>query len=1225
MGVIVVSPSRDIVTPEGDPDMPATIPLMAGDLQRWLSDIGLGSHAERFAADGIDWDVLPDLTETDLKELGLPLGDRKRLLKAVAAMNAPEAALAAPDHHDPPGQRTLTTEGDAARRQITVMFVDLVDSTPLSEQLDPEDLREVLRSFHTVCAGAIEVEDGYIARYMGDGILVYFGYPQAHEDDAARAVRAGLRIIDGLQAANGRLEQEHGVRLRSRIGIHTGLVVVGEVGAGSARDRDAIVGETPNIAARLQAEARPDTLVLGGATQRLIEGLFALEDLGPRQLKGVSVAVRAWRALHELDAVDRFDARTRRGMTPLIGRVAELEMLNQRWMQACDGEMRCVLVAGEAGIGKSRFLRAFRDGLVDPHQTISLYCSPYHRNSAFAPLIEWLCRVLELKPRSDPEGAVVALETAATVLGLDAREITPILAAFLGLPVTGHYQPVDAETGLFKRRIVETLTAIFAANARRQPLLVIVEDAHWIDPSTLELLREVLEQLATMRLLLVITARPEFKPDWSHAHSVQINLDRLSRRDRAAMVEIVAGGQQLPEFVLEQIITKTDGVPLFVEELTKSVLESRVLRDSGNRHEPSDPFHGIAIPDTLQGSLLARLDRLQPEAKAIAQLGAAIGREFGRDLLALVTGQSGEALDDALRQLVAAEIVQPAPRSTLGYGAYAFRHVLIQEAAYQSLLLVRRRQYHAAIADALTGNFPEVAALMPEVIARHLTAADLVDRAVDAWLHAGDNARKRGTFTESLAHLERGLGLVPRLPGSAAVRARRMMSLLLVCGAVETQMLSPRSLATFQKVAGMAREQGLTAELIVAALGFADAEMYALTQTAASISLLEEALAAVGNGETVERYRILSRLARALLYIGSSDRGQEVMRQARALTQHLDDRQSLWDLAVCELMPNGAPPLSAAQFGERRRTLEWMVQVAEEERDHKYWASFMRAAPAFLEIGDVDGFEAMAQRLMQSTASIQLDKWFSITMQAMGAISRGEFQSAEQLATEALALGDASDFDFPLGVYGMQMFTIRREQGRMAEAAPLVKRFVQEHPEDAAWRPGLMLIASDLGFEAQAKEAFAAMAASGFALPLDVKRTVTLSYLAEVCTRLDDRDHAEHLYELFLPYRDLAVVVAPSTVCCGSVARFLGMLAATMRDWASAETHFEAALAMDERMKAWPWLAHTRFEYSRALLVRGRKKDSVRARELRGMALAAAERLGMGGLTQRIARVDSPN
>jgi class 3 adenylate cyclase/tetratricopeptide (TPR) repeat protein len=1202
-----------MVTTEGEP-------LMSGDLQRWLSEIGLGSHAERFAADGIDWDVLPDLTETDLKELGLPLGDRKRLLKAIAARNPSGAALAA----DPPGQRSLTTQGDAARRQITVMFVDLVDSTPLSEQLDPEDLREVLRSFHTVCSAAIEAEDGYIARYMGDGILVYFGYPRAHEDDAVRAVRSGLRIIEGLQAANEQLEREHGVRLKTRIGIHTGLAVVGEVGAGSTRDRDAIVGETPNIAARLQAEAQPDTLVLGGPTQRLIEGLFALEDLGPRKLKGVSEAVRAWRALRELDVVDRFDVRTRRGMTPLIGRGAELEMLNQRWRQACVGEMRCVLVAGEAGIGKSRLLRALRDGLVDPHETISLYCSAYHRNSALAPLIEWLCRTLELKPRSDPESSVDALEAAMAALGLDARETTPVLAAFLGLPVTGRHQPVDAETALFKRRIVETLTAVVAAMARRQPLLMVVEDAHWIDPSTLELLREVLDQLATMRLLLVITARPEFKPDWSHPHSVQINLDRLSRRDRAAMVEHVAGGKKLPDFVVEQIMTKTDGVPLFVEELTKSVLESSLLRDSGKRHDSSDPFQGIAIPDTLQGSLLARLDRLRPEAKEIAQLGATIGREFGRDLLALVTGQSGQALDDALRQLLAAEIVQPAPRSTLGSGAYTFRHALIQEAAYHSLLLARRRQYHAAIADALIGSFPEVAALLPEVIARHLTTADLVDRAIDAWLHAGDSARKRGTFAESLAHLERGLGLVPRLPASELERARRKMSLLLARGQLEANMLSPQSLSTFQEVAGMARERGLTAELVVAALGFAEGELYALSPTGTSIDLLEEALTAAGAGETVERRRLLSRLAISLLYIGESDRAQDVMRQARALTQHLDDRQSQYDLVSCQLMPNGAPPLATAQFGERRQTLEWMERVAEATGDHKYLVGALtRTAPAFLEMGDVEGFEATVRRMIEVSEAIQVDGWLAVTMQAMRAIAKGEFQSAEQLANRALAFGDDTDFDFPLGVYGVQMFTIRREQGRLAEVAPLVKRFVQEHPEDAAWRPGLMLIASDLGFEAQAKALFAAMASSGFSLPLDVKRTLTLSYLAEVCTRLGDRDYAEPLYELLLPYRDLAVVVGASTVCCGSVARYLGMLAATMRDWASAELHFEAAIVMDERMKAWPWLAHTRFEYSRALLARDRKKDSVRARELCGMALAAAERLGMGGLMRRVASVDN--
>jgi tetratricopeptide (TPR) repeat protein len=705
---------------------------------------------------------------------------------------------------------------------------------------------------------------------------------------------------------------------------------------------------------------------------------------------------------------------------------------------------------------------------------------------------------------------------------------------------------------------------------------------------------------------------------------VQIQLDRLSRRDRMAMIERVAGSKKLPEFVLEQIISKTDGVPLFVEELTRTVLEGGILRDAGNRYELAGPFQGISIPDTLQGSLLSRLDRLPPEAREVAQIGAVIGREFGRDLLALVTDRSAESLDNALSQLVAAEIIQPAPRSTLGAGAYAFRHALIQEAAYHSLLLARRRQYHAAIAKALSGSFPGVAAMLPEIVAQHLTAAELVDRAVDAWALAGEKATKRGAFVEALAHLERGTELVRRLPESE--RARRMVPLLLARAWADAMIASPRALSTYREIAGMARAQGLTNTLVAAALGFTEAELYLNRPTAESVALLEEALAAVGTGETIERCRLLGRLPLALLYVGESDRAREFMPEAHALVKRFHDIRSLRQLLTCELSPNFAAPVSAAGFDERRRKLKWLRQLDEDDEDSRHGANlFGTRVSAFLELGDVDELEAIARRFERMTAFSQswVDKWAMACLRAMDAILKGDFLAAERLAIKALELGNDSDISAPLGIYGMQMFTIRREQGRLAEVAPLFKRFVQENPDNAAWQPGLMLIASDLGFVQQAQKTFNTMAATGFALPLDSVRTVTLSYLAEVCCRLDDRINAERLYALLLPYRDLAVVAGQSTVC-GAAGRFLGMLAATMRDWPTAESHFEAALTMDERMKAWPWLAHTRFEYARALLARDQKGDRVHALELRGMALAAAERLEMGGLSRRILTEGAP-
>jgi class 3 adenylate cyclase len=1182
---------------------------MADELGRWLVERGLGGHAEAFAANGVDWDILADLSERDLEALGLSLGDRKRLLRAIAAL---DGAM--------PLQRRPAEAGE--RRQITVMFVDLVDSTPLSERLDPEEMHEVLRGFHALCAKAVEANGGHIARYMGDGILVYFGYPQAHEDDAARAIHAGLGIVENLRAASRHPQQRAELRLQARIGIYTGLVVVGEVGAGPTRDRDAVTGETPNIASRLQAEAQPDTVVIGGATERLVDGLFALEDMGPRRLKGVSHDVHLYRVLGESDAVDRFDTRNRRGMTPLVGREAELEMLRHRWAQARDGEMRCVLLGGEAGIGKSRVLRALRDGMDESHEYVPLFCSPYHLNSAFWPVLDWCRRTLCPDLQIGPEAGRVALAAAVFELGLDMAETMPLLEAFLELPGDGRYPPVDAAAPFFKRQLIEVLVKVVAALARRRPTLLMVEDAHWIDPSSLEFLQQLQEQLPAARLLLLVTARPEFRPGWSYPQFVQINLDRLSRRERMAMVERLVEGRSLPALLLEEIVAKTDGIPLFVEELTKAVLDGGVLRGTAS-HEVGDTMQTAAIrdiPDTLQGSLMARLDRLDPEAREVAQVGATIGREFPTRLLARLAGRPAAELDAALARLAAAEIVVPAPALSFAGTSHVFRHTLIQEAAYQSLLLARRRQYHASLAEALETDFPEIASTQPEMIAQHWSAAQRVDEAIDWWRRAGERAAGRSAFIEACAHFQRGIDLAQRQPGANNERYSRTLPLMLARGDAEFKAATFPARSTYLECARLARRENLPPLMVAAALKYADSEVYLSSPSKTSVALLEDTLTAVGEEETLDRCRLLSQLGKALLSTGETERGREVLREARPMAERLDDWRSRYEILVSDLMPNGAPPPSGARIEERRRALASIWGIAEQFGSILKVDALSRTGAGFLEIGDIDEFERTV-RLQEEVAlatRANFDKWIVSNENAMRCIVCGAFADAERSSLDALEALSGHDVEFPLGVHGMQMFTIRREQGRLAEVVPLVKRFVSENPDDAVWRPGLMVIASDLGFRAQAERSFEGLAESGFALPLDSKRTVTLAYLAEVCARLGDAARAERIHGLLLPYRELAVVVPIHTICCGAAARYLGMLSTAMGDWPSAERHFELALALEQRMRAWPWLAHTRCEYAEMLLARGRPHDRVRAEELREMSLAAADRLGMGRLRQRI-------
>jgi class 3 adenylate cyclase/tetratricopeptide (TPR) repeat protein len=1188
------------------------------DLKTWLSSVGLGSHADRFADHGVDWDVLFELTEADLRELGLSLGDRKRLMRALAGLRKAQSEPA------PVARRDETAPNLAAeRRPITVMFVDLVGSTPMSEKLDPEDMRDVLRVFHANCAAAIEAEDGHIARTMGDGVLVYFGYPRAHEDDAARAVRSALAIVDGLREPNEGLAAQHGVRLQTRVGIHTGLVVVGDVGAGSGRDKEAIVGEAPNIAARIQSEAQPDTVVISAATRRLIEHLFAFEDAGHRALKGVSTPVRLWRVTGPAESFDRFDARVHRGLTPLVGRAAELEMLRQRWQQARDSEMRSVLLVGEAGIGKSRLIRAFRDSLrEESHQSITWYCSSSYRHSAFFPAIMWLSRALSIDAQE--ESSTDRLAVAIDSLGVRQHGATATLSSLLGLPGAETADASEISGLVFKRKVLDALAATIEAMTERQPLLMAVEDAHWIDPSTLELLRELQERLPTSRLMLLVTARPEFRPDWKYPQFVQVNLDRLSRRERQAMVEQITGGKALPDFVLDTIVARTDGVPLFVEELTKTVLEGNSWRDAGTHYELEGPFQGIAIPDSLQGSLLARLDRLEPTAKEIAQIGAAIGREFDRDVVRRVARYEEEVLEAGLEELVDAEIVQPVRQLAMSGTAYAFRHALIQDAAYQSLLLARRRQYHARIAEVLTAEYAEMIAGQPEIVAQHLTSADQIDRAIGAWHGAGESAIRRGAYAEAHSHLDRGLELVKRLPGDDRVRSLRALPILLVRGRVEVKKTMLKSVATYREVADIARLNGQASELAAAAIGFAEAEQLAtVSPTRESITLVEEAIAANADASPALRCRLTSALGRALILNGVFERAAAVTRQARTMAEAIGDQRSLRDVMASEILM--LPPPAAAEFEERRRHIRQFCRLSESEGDmlDAMYAVVIGCSRS-LEMGDLEAFAESLQRIeeMAKITNAESDRWMLLCLQAMSATLHGNYVLAERRAGEAAAAISEASFSPALGIYGMQMFTIRREQGRLKEMAPVVKRFVNEHSEDSVWRPGFMLIASDLGFHAEARRQFETLAESDFALPIDAKRSITLSYIAEACADLGDAFRAEKLYELLWPHRDTAILAPPTTVCVGAAAHYLGLLAGTMGEWEKAEAHFEAAQLMNEQMKAWPRLANTRLAYARMLLARGRNEDRLRASELRSMAVAAAERMGMKSILQRNAQLD---
>jgi class 3 adenylate cyclase/tetratricopeptide (TPR) repeat protein len=637
------------------------------------------------------------------------------------------------------------------------MFCDLVDSTALTAQFDPEDMGDLIRAFQSTVAAAVARFDGHVAKWLGDGASIYFGYPRAHEDDAERAIRASLALLEML----GELRRERGVALAVRIGISTGLVVVGElIGEGDARERG-VVGDTPNLASRLQALAEPDTIVVSESTRRLLGRTFELKALGLQDLKGFKAPVPAWSVAGEIENASRFDASRSEMLTPFVGREHEVAVLLDRWRKASEGRGQVALLAGEAGIGKSRILAALRERISDQRHFILRYqCSPHHINDAFHPVIGQIWRGADFVAGEPPAQRLQKLETMISRTGLESREIAPYLASLLAIPTGGRYPPLEMSPSEVKEHTIAAMLSMIVALARIMPLLILIEDAHWIDPTSLELHGRLIESVQRLPALLVTTFRPEFVAPWDGSpHVTTLPLNRFGRVEAVTMIERMTAGRTLPDEVLNQIVAKTDGVPLFVEELTKSVIESGLLREEDGSYVLASALTPLAIPSTLHDSLTARLDRLSP-IKEIAQIGAAIGREFSHSLLEAVSPIKRQALQDALRQLMEAELIFE--RGTAPMTSYVFKHALVQDTAYASLLRGQRQRIHADIAQALKRRHADEEAA-PAIVAHHFTEAGLPDSAAPQWLAAAELALSQSAPIEAERHSSTGLGLLPRI------------------------------------------------------------------------------------------------------------------------------------------------------------------------------------------------------------------------------------------------------------------------------------------------------------------------------------------------------------------------------------------------------------------------------------------------------------------------------
>ena len=710
-------------------------------------------------------------TPVQVREKPVPAKRRKR---ASSAGRAPH-----PVTHSPAARPHAARE--AERRQLTVMFCDLVGSTALSEQLDPEELREVVRLYQETCTRVIQRYDGYIAQHLGDGLLVYFGYPTAHENEAQRAVRAGIEIINTLRESPLQHRQLPNP-IQVRIGIHTGVVVIGEIGSSEKREMLAL-GETPNIAARVQGVAEPDTVVMSAVTQRLVHGLFECQDLRPQTLKGISTPMSVYRVIGESAARSRFEVAIGAGLTPLIGRGEELGLLQQRWTQAKEGAGQVVLLSGEAGIGKSRLVQILKEqGLAEGTTAIEFRCSPYHQNSAFYPIIEHLQRLLQFQREDSPQVKLSKLQQMLAAYRFPQADTLPLLTTLLSLPHPESCPSLTLSPQKQKQKTQEALVAWIMEEAEKTAVYCAWEDLHWADPSTLEVLTLFLEQIPTTRVFSVLTCRPEFIPPWSaRSYLTHLTLNRLGRSHVESMVEKVTGGKSLPSEVLQQIVNKTDGVPLFVEELTKTVLESGLVREEDGRYvraHDSALIPPLAIPSTLQDSLMARLDRLAP-VREIAQIAAVLGREFSYELLRAASSMDEASLQKGLQQLVKAELIYQ--RGLPPQATYLFKHALIQDTAYQSLLKSKRQQLHRQIAQVLADRFPEIIETQPELLAYHYAEAGLKEQAIPRWQKAGQRASQRSANMEAISHLTKGLELLQTLADTPE-RAQQELTLQLILG-----------------------------------------------------------------------------------------------------------------------------------------------------------------------------------------------------------------------------------------------------------------------------------------------------------------------------------------------------------------------------------------------------------------------------------------------------------
>jgi predicted ATPase/class 3 adenylate cyclase/DNA-binding CsgD family transcriptional regulator len=1136
-------------------------------------------------------------------ERALSLDDRPRHLQRYVPQHLADKILA----------NRGRLEGE--RKLVTVLFADIAGYTMLGEQLGEEALFRMMDDLYERFIHEVHRYEGTVNELTGDGIVAFFGAPLAVEQAPQRAVRAAFALHETMAQISARFERQRGIRVQLRVGINTGPVIVGSIGNDLRMDYKA-VGSTVNLAARMEQTAAPGTIQITAQTYKLVEGYFDCEDQGLVAVKGATSKVRVYRVTGEGAGRARIDVARERGFTRLVGRDRELELLRHCFDLVQDRRGQAISIIGDAGLGKSRLLYECRQLLAGESLTwLDGRCSPYGTALAYLPIIELLkqhFRIDASDSDTDIEGKV---HRGLAEYNLDADALAPYLLHVLAAEDS---MPSGISPEALKRRIFEALQTLVIAIASHRPLVVALEDLHWVDKTTEEWLTALLDRIAGARVLLVCTYRPDFVSAWSRKsyHNV-VTLTRLGPQDSYRMLTSLLGTARIPDNLARLVLDKAEGVPFFLEELVHALRETGAIALDQGEWRLSADAAALQVPDTVHDVLMARIDRLPEGAKRVLQIGAVIGREFGWELLHEVSGLSEGELTGQVTALTHAELIYARglpPRLT-----YIFKHALTQEAAYRSLLTAQRQALHHQVGVTLEALFPDRLEEYYGQLAHHFLEAaqpDEIDKAIAYARLAGERSMALPAYAEAVRFYQMALDA---LANQAVIDEAQCCELLLALGVAQRKAgENVQALDTLQRAADSAQRLKSCETLARVAIEFERATLTGKLPPDPTVPLLEEVLSSADEIDEALQAQVLGCLARALLFTGAAEPAAAYAQRAVEIARRVGDPGVLASNLEKLLHQPWRPEESEGRLAYATE----MLQRAEQANSAEFICSgYQWRVILLLELGRSQEADAAIVTLAQEAEKLQEPFYFYINAvhRTTQALLTGRFGEAERLALHAFALGQRMQIESLDGTFGLHMFTIRREQGRLTEVEPALRHFMQQQGAAVAWQPGLALLYSELGREREARAAFEHLAQHDFAnLPRDALWVGCITYLAEVCAFLGDAARAATLYQLLLPYAGHAVLVGSAVACYGAASRYLGLLATTMARWDEAEQHFKDALAMNTRMGARPWLAHTQHDYATMLLARNRPGDADQAATLLHEALTTAQELDMRALADRL-------